>query len=627
VPTNKANTLTYQAVAGSSVTPGQTLTNTVTATLRGETASSAAQVTTSTSGSTEISKSADTPFIPNLDGKGNGQGVWTVSVRSFDPLPQAFTDTIDILPFRGDARGTDYHGDYSLVSVTPVPAGQVFYTTADPTKLSDDPANPMNGGPNNPAGNTVGWTPVFTPDATAVRVIGPRLDPGAEQQFKVRIATEGALGEDVLVNRAQGRAQHTALVMRTSSPMTVANYYSASLKKYVQDRYGKWHDANDAADYPVFKYGDTIHYRVVVTNTGQGTLTNLNISDDKQPQLGAFHVDKLASGESATHEYSITLDTSTNGSVVNTVSATADTPPDSGVPPTIPSDPAGFEVANYTTVKSASPAAGTTVYPGQVVRYTVTVRQEGSAPAQASFSDDLSKVLDDAAYNGDVKASLGKAVYTRGHLAWTGTLPVGGTATITYSVTVNSVTNGRHRTLANVVTSDGCAVASGKPVRCGTEHPVGRFDLKLTKRVVGSPYVGVGQKVRYHLGVTNRGPNAAPAPITVVDRLPKHLDAIAARGHGWKCRVQKRIDVVTCVMNSALPAGRSAGPITVVTKPTKAALHRRLVNVARVSAAGDTVPSNNRDRAAIRIQRVPSLPNTGYRSMTATLAEHQLNRA
>ncbi|THI93250.1 DUF11 domain-containing protein, partial [Nocardioides sp.] len=345
VATNTGHSLTYQAVVDGSATPGQTLTNSAVASYGGvSTAPATAQVTVSTSGYTAISKTTDTPYIPNLDGSGDGEGSWTVTLRSFDPLPQAFTDTIDILPFEGDARGTDFEGSYSLAAVEPLQGQTVYYTTANPATLSDDPANPMNGAANNPVGNTVGWTPVFTPNATAIRVIGQALAPGAVQQFRVRIATDGAHGEDLFVNRAQARAEHTRLVMRTSAPMTVANYYAATLKKYVQDATGAWRDANDVADYPAFRYGDTVRYRIVVTNVGQGTLTNIQVTDDQQPALGDFSIASLEPGDSEEHEFSIVLDESTTGTVVNTASATADTPSDSQVPPTIPSDPAGFEV-------------------------------------------------------------------------------------------------------------------------------------------------------------------------------------------------------------------------------------------------------------------------------------------
>jgi uncharacterized repeat protein (TIGR01451 family) len=606
VATNTPNTLTYQAEADSTVTPGQALTNTVDATLRGETASASAQVTVSTNGYTQIAKTADTPFIPNTDGKGNGAGSWTVSVRSFDPLPQAYTDVIDILPYRGDGRGTSYSGSYDLSGVDALAGQTVYYTDADPATLSDDPNATANGAANAPSGL---WSTTMPAHPTAVRVIGPGLAPGAEQQFRINVTTHGAAGGDVYVNRAQGVAGHTELVMRTSAPMSVANYYSAALKKYVQDVKGAWHDANDVADYPAFRYGDVIRYRIVVTNTGQGTLHHVVVADDKQPALGGFSIDSLDPGKSESHEYSITLTKSVSGTVVNTATASADTPPDSQIPPTINSDPAGFEVANYATVKSAVPASGSALVPGQRVTYTVKVAQQGSAPAVASFTDDLAKVLDDATYNGDAKASIGKVSYANAHLVWSGTIPVGQVAVVTYSVTVKAVQHLGDRGLVNSVTSDGCAGV------CSTRHQVARFDLKITKKVIGAKQVAVGHKVRYGLRVVNRGPDAAPGPIRVGDKLPKGLKLRAAHGSGWSCVVAKATRKVSCVRAAALAPGAKAPVITVVAKATKAAIGHRLVNTATVKAAGDTVRSNNHSKAAIRvIKKAPMwVPYNSYR--------------
>jgi uncharacterized repeat protein (TIGR01451 family) len=523
VTTNVDHPLTYQAVADNSVTPGQTLTNSATASYGGTTTPPAtAQVTVSTNGYTTIAKTADEQFIPNVDGKGDGSGSWTVTLRSFDPLPQPYTDTIDVLPYKGDGRGTSYSGTYTVGTVSAVAGATVYCTTADPSTLSDDPADPSNGAAGDVAGNTVGWSPNCTPDATAVRVIGPALAPGDEQQFTVPVTTHGAKGGDKLVNRAQARAGHTELVMRTSAPITVANYYSATLKKYVQAADGSWHDANDVADYPAFHYGDTIHYRIVVTNTGQGTLTNIDVSDDKNPAVGDFHIDSLAPGASRTHEYSITLDTSASGSVVNTASATADTPPDSNIPPTIPPDPAGFDVTNYTTSKKADPASGTPVSPGQVIHYTITVTQQGDAAADAQFSDDLSKIVDDADYNGDAKASLGTVKLTGKTLTWTGTVPVGGVATVTYSVTVHNVAElakGGDADLINPVSSPGCVnVAS-----CRTDHKVGWYTYDKVADPKSGSSVHVGDKITYTLTVAQKG-QAAIAGATLTDDLSDVLD-------------------------------------------------------------------------------------------------------
>ncbi|WP_454859789.1 DUF7507 domain-containing protein [Promicromonospora soli] len=391
VPTNEEQTLTYQAVAGNSVQPGQVLTNTATSSLAGETSRPAtAQVTISTGGNTLIAKTTDQWFIANPDGSGDGTGSWTVTLKSEDPLPQAWTDTIDILPYNGDGRGTDFAGTYQLTGVDDVPAGAtVFYTDEDPATLSDDPADAANGAAGNPAGNTVGWTTTMPANPTAIRVIGGELAPGATIAFQIVIETEGADPGDVWVNRSQAIAEHTGLVMRTSEPLTMGTMYSASLKKYVQDLDGVWRDANDVADHPVFRDGDTIRYRIAVENTGQGTLTNVVVSDDLQPRLGSFTIDSLAPGETESHEFEITADASTGESVVNTACAEADQPDDVEDPPTINCDPAGLEIdgdpTHEKTLISAKPVGD-----GQwEVVYGIEVSNTTAASASYSLDDEL----------------------------------------------------------------------------------------------------------------------------------------------------------------------------------------------------------------------------------------------
>ncbi|MGA0568585.1 DUF7507 domain-containing protein [Rathayibacter sp. KR2-224] len=470
VTTNADHALTYQAVADDTVVPGQALTNNVDATYGGITKSASAQVTVATDGYTTTVKTADAPFIPNLNGDGKGDGSWTVTVRSYDPIAQPFTDTIDILPYNGDGRGTSYSGSYTLASVNASAGATVYYTTAAVGSLSDDPADASNGSAGSTSGNTVGWSTTPSPNATAIRVIGPALNPGDTQKFGVHITTDGAKGGDKFVNVAQGRAGHTGLVMRTSAFMTEAAYYSASLIKEVQDAKGNWHDANDAVDYPTLHFGDTVHYRITVTNTGQGTLTNVNVSDDKNPTDGAFHIDSLAPGDKQSHEYTMKLDAATMGSgtFVNTACGSADTPADSQVAPTINCDPAGIDVVGYHVAKSSSPASGTVVHSGDKITYTIDVTQEGTTPADASLTDDLSRVLDDAAYNGDVTADVGTVAVNGTTLSWSGTVPVGKVAHITYSVTVNTAKALGDRSLVNVVTSDGCDDFAA----CTTSHEV-----------------------------------------------------------------------------------------------------------------------------------------------------------
>uniref|UniRef100_UPI003CFA1BAF DUF7927 domain-containing protein n=1 Tax=Nocardioides sp. LHG3406-4 TaxID=2804575 RepID=UPI003CFA1BAF len=289
-----------------------------------------------------------------------------------------------------------------------------------------------------------------------------------------------------------------------------------------------------------------------------------------------------------------------------------DTPADAApVKPTINCDPAGREITNYVTRKDSDPLPGTPLQPGEVVHYTISVTQQGSVPAEAVFTDALADVLDDATYNGDAKATIGTVEYVNGALAWNGTIPVGQVAQVTYSVTVKGAKALGNRDLVNPVTSPGCVVKDGQTVDCDTKHPVPEFDLKLTKKVLGSHEVAVGDKVRYRLQVTNLGPDVAPAPITVSDKLPKGLELKGAKGSGWVCKVKKAYDNASCVLDADLQVGQQAPAIIVVTKTNKDASDH-MVNVAKVSANGDGVKKNNRSHAAIRVGKRPALPRTGF---------------
>jgi uncharacterized repeat protein (TIGR01451 family) len=111
--------------------------------------------------------------------------------------------------------------------------------------------------------------------------------------------------------------------------------------------------------------------------------------------------------------------------------------------------------------------------PGDTVHYTITVADTGQTSyTGATLTDSLTGVLDDATYGNDAVATTGTVSFTSPNLTWTGDLPVGGTATITYSVTVNDPETG-NLMLANTV-------SSGTP---GSNCPPGSSDPRCSATV------------------------------------------------------------------------------------------------------------------------------------------------
>ncbi|WP_162606119.1 LPXTG cell wall anchor domain-containing protein [Jiangella aurantiaca] len=543
VPTNEEHELTYQAMADEDIEPGTQLTNTASSSYGGETYGPVEEtVTTSANGYTTILKTTDPEYIPYVNEEGVGQGSWTVTIESHDPQPQAFTDTIDILPYIGDQRGTDYSGTYTLSDVVLPNGGTVYYTAADPATLFDDPAHPDNGAPNAPSAL---WSTTRPENPTAIRVIGGELAPSGTFAFQVVIETEGAQPQDVYVNRAEARAEHTELVMRTSAPLYVSDYSVAK--------------TSDPAPGSTVKPGDTITYTITVTQEGpvpaagaftdtlEGVLDDAVYNEDATADIGTVtYADGVLSwegvvpvGEVATITYTVTVKD------VPTLEADgADTIVDNsvwspGCPDVVEGDPTPCEpdpilVGYYKVSKTSDPAPGSTVGAGDVITYHVQITQYGEgAVAKGVIDDDLTEVLDDATWNDDATATSGTVSYAEPTLSWTGPLAVGEVVDLTYSVTANAVGEGDDQ-LHNVVTSvcpeddpectpGPCVPAPDENPNCETTHIQGDYEVMKTSDPVTGSEVEEGDVITYTVTVTQVGPGAVEQA-TFADDLTQVLD-------------------------------------------------------------------------------------------------------
>ena len=248
------------------------------------------------------------------------------------------------------------------------------------------------------------------------------------------------------------------------------------------------------ADTTVAVPGQTVTYTITIADTGQTSYTGATVSDELDLLDEADYNDDasassgsvsyaspvltwtgdLAPGGTATITYSVTVHNPATGDKVmlNTVASTdpgSTCPPDSGIPAcsvTIPVLTPALTIVKTAATTSGNNAVAT---PGSTVSYTVTVTNTGQVPyTGAAFTDPLGGVLDDATYNNDAATTAGSVSFASSTLSWTGDLDVGASATITYTVTVNTPDTG-DQSLANTVTSatpgSNCP-AGGQDARC-----------------------------------------------------------------------------------------------------------------------------------------------------------------
>ncbi len=272
--------------------------------------------------------------------------------------------------------------------------------------------------------------------------------------------------------------------------------------------------------------GSTVGYTVTIADTGQTSYTGISVADDLTGIFGdAVYNGDAAATAGAVSYTSPTLTWTGNITPGNTVTVTFSITvnnPDTGgkvLVTTVTSSATGSTCPAGTNAAACQPtvavltpglsitstAGSSTTTPGATVSYTVTITDSGETPYSGiTVADNLTGVLDDAAYNSNASVSAGAVSYTSPTLTWTGSLNPGNSATVTFSVTVNNPDTG-DKTLSTTVTTaavgSNCPSGSTDP-NCATSVPVSVLTIVNSASVTT---VTPGGTVDYTVTVTNSG--------------------------------------------------------------------------------------------------------------------------
>ncbi|MFE2771132.1 DUF7927 domain-containing protein [Microbacterium resistens] len=352
--------------------------------------------------------------------------------------------------------------------------------------------------------------------------------------------------------------------------------------------------------------GTEISYTLTGENTGETRLDPVTITDDlsavlDSARLGADPVatvdgvavtppvvdgttltwtGPLEQGKSVVITYSVFVNDDVAGPATLRNSATGSAqPPGTGAP--LEQGPVMTEhrvlPSSFTVAKSADPASGSSVDPGEEIEYTVTVTNTGETTLDpVTMTDDLSAVLDSATVSGTPSATVGgetvaPPVVDDTTLTWTGRLAPGAVGVITYTVRVNDDAAGatlRNRAAATAQPPGTAPVLTTDPQETTHTVPVPAFAFAKSSDPVSGSVVAPGDEITYTLTAENTGDTRLD-PVTVTDDLSGVLGAATLAGAPEATidgdpAAPPVVDGTTLSWSGALDAGQTATVIYTV---------------------------------------------------------------
>ncbi|WP_035456984.1 DUF7507 domain-containing protein, partial [Algoriphagus terrigena] len=409
-----------------------------------------------------------------------------------------------------------------------------------------------------------------TDPLTAFSTVVPSLTPADVQIF----TTTYSITQEDLDN---GELPNTATVTGTTpADRTVADT-DDELVTAIQNGEITVTKSADVSTYEAV--GDEITYTIVVQNTGNVTLSNVEVAD---PLTGLTEtVQTLAPGESRTYTavYAVDQDDIDAGQVENTASGTGETPAGETVEDEDSVVVEATQTPEIDLVKEADKATYSTA--GEVIIYTVTITNTGNVTLNTLEVTDPLTGADEPINTLSPGASLSKD--------------------FPYTVTQADVDNGQIDNTASVTALDpnDDTVEDSDNV---TVDAIQQGEIELTKSANVSTYDEAGDVIRYTVVITNTG-NVTLTDVNVTDPLVNLDQTYPSMAPGQSYTLTSRYTVTQAdvdngqIDNTASVTGNSPNPatvsdeddVTVIAEQSPAILLEKVANVATYDTAGDVI--------------------------------------